>query len=155
MPALLIRACPRTGQTLSATLLGSLCPQRNHRSTSGLQPVSTLQRLTQSSPLSAFWATALRWAMLPSCSIGPQRLSRANAALTQLAHGCAAHSHGQTGHSPPATSTPAGQSLLLCWHLVLAPWCKQAPSRPHQLQLHYISVRPFSWSHIFTKESPH
>jgi hypothetical protein len=81
---------------LPATQSGSICPQRNHRSTPSLQPVSTLQQLTQSLPLSVCWATALGWA---------------NTALMQWAHGCATHSHRQTGHSPSATSTTAGQSL--------------------------------------------
>ena len=90
---------------------GKCCPQHNHRSTPGLQPDSTLQRLIQSSLLPTCWATLLRRATLPSCSIGPQHLSRANAALTQLVHGCTAHSHRQTGHSPPTTSATAGQSL--------------------------------------------
>ena len=98
---------------LPATLSGSICPQRNHRSTPSLQPVSTLQQLTQSLPLSVCWATALGWA---------------NTALMQWAHSCATHLHRQTGHSPSATSTTAGQSLhpLHLPMLSSVPRCKRA-----------------------------
>jgi hypothetical protein len=44
--------------------------------------------------------------MLPLRFIGPQRLSRASAAVTQPAHNCTAPSH-----RPSATSATAGQSL--------------------------------------------
>ena len=111
MPALLIGAHPCTRQMLPATLLGSLCPQRNHQSTPGLQPVSTLQRLTQSSPLSTRWASVLRQATLSLRFTGPQHVSRANTALTQLAHGCAAHccSHTHTGELITRPQQPALQ----------------------------------------------
>jgi hypothetical protein len=75
---------------------------------------------------------------------------RANAAHTQPVNDCAAHSHGRTGHSPPATSSTAVQSLRLNIFRH-----SRSPSRPHQLQLHSISVRPLLGPHIFTNESPH
>ena len=53
----------------------------------------------------------------------PKRLSWANAALMQPAHGCTVHLHKRIGHSPQATSATAGQSLCLniCRHSVSAP----------------------------------
>ena len=132
MLALLIGAHSRIGQTLPATLPGSLCLQFNHRSTSGLQPVSSVQWLTQSSPLSQC-SDGLR------CPCAPSAHS-ANVATTYPAHSSVAHSclHRRTGHSPPPTSTTAGQSLRLNpWcYLVTALRCKRALIWSQQPQLH-------------------
>ena len=130
---------------------GKCCPQHNHRSTPGLQPDSTLQQLTQSSLLPTCWAT------LTSRSIGPQHLSRANAALTQLVHGCTAHYTGKLVTHPQQPALQPGNhcALNICRHSASMPWCKRALSWLHQLQLHSISVRPFSGPHTFTKESRH
>jgi hypothetical protein len=89
----------------------------------GQHLVSALQQLTQSSPLSMRWATVFKQSMLPSHSISPQRLSWANTALMQPAHGCTVHLHKRIGHSPQATSSTARQSLCLniCRHSVSAP----------------------------------
>jgi hypothetical protein len=139
-------AHPHTGKTLSTTQ-----PQVNTCSSTGQR----WQRLS-----------------LHRCQcIMPQRSNGLRHPRTPSAHSA---SHGlrlswrnqptaalltHTGELVTRPQQPALQpgnqcALNICQHSVSAPWCKRAPSWPHQLQLHSISVRPFLGPHAFTRESP-